>query len=268
MHTLTSFPGLTVSRFDSLEEAGEDIKKYIDKDGYYCRSTARNDWYGASMQETHKQMTQGYQAGADKIAARFDHTLRSIETNGRKWQRDIVGAYPVVPAYVAGSPVNMRNRKRVIGEKQPIRVFLSLGVSASFSAKELRERSIAVMQFAAYLQTQRPVEFFVFAEFDYCMPVVKIDLFPVNLGTLAFLSEPQALRRMMFALRDYKMDGHSSGWISWNDGHNNPDLLRKYLGATEDDIIVGGSKSDDGMGNKSPDKWLTETMEKYGLLQK
>lgn len=257
--------------FDSLSEVSEFFKEH--GNGYQTRA---NEWAGGSIATMFDRLHNGWQEGADKIAAKFDAALaRPVATTGKRIKYDVAGGSCSVSRYVAGSPMHMKRQRQAESIKAPIRVFASVCASGGIDADTMNKRGIAIASLVMYLSVQRPVELYIFAEMDadrsgeenYCIPVVKLGISPFNLAEMAFaVCDPMSLRRMMFGLR-----GDEGGWIKWAwDSRKNAKDLRAKMGEllnlSESDIVLPGSYFDEGDWT-NPEAWLERQMKELGLIE-
>lgn len=256
--------------FDSLTEVSDFFKK--NGNGY---QSLANQWAGGTVETMFDRLHNGWQEGADKIAAKFDSALaRPVSTVGKRIKYDVAGGGCSVSRYVAGSPMHMKRQRQAESIKAPIRVFASVCASSGIDADTMNKRGIAIASLVMYLSVQRPVELFIFAEMnadklgekDYCIPVIKLGISPFNLAEMAFaVCDPMALRRMMFGLRG--TEGGDIRW-AWDARKNAKDLKAKMtelLSLSDSDIVLPGSYLEEGdWGN--PEAWLERQMKELGLL--
>lgn len=86
-------------------------------------------------------------ARAEKLAAQFAQPVGQALP---EWTGAVAGQRPCVPAFVAGQPESMMRLQRTA--PGPVRIFVSLSVCASVTAKEAESRGAAIL--AAVLQLQ------------------------------------------------------------------------------------------------------------------
>ena len=55
------------------------------------------------------------------------------------WEQDIAGAFPDVPAFLAGDPQCMRRMANQVSDTRPIRIFVGMASSCTFSSEQVRQ---------------------------------------------------------------------------------------------------------------------------------
>jgi len=97
-------------------------------------------------------------ANGDKVLAeRAEKILASIETeslysdNVSQWGRSVSGAFPDVPAYLSGSPVNMRRRTPQHG-LAPLTIVVETYMSGGISDAGRERRGVAILSLVRKLQ--------------------------------------------------------------------------------------------------------------------
>jgi hypothetical protein len=107
---------------------------------------------------------------------------------------------------LAGNPVNMRRRQRVLSQAAPLNVVVDLGSSASVSNKSLERRGAAVLAFVRLIAAQRPVNLYLACAFspNSAAPdiacgglAVRIDTSPLDLARAAYAISGAAFPRQM-----------------------------------------------------------------------
>lgn len=250
------------------------------------RESGTKAWYGATFEECLDRIVNGWKDGIQYLKSYDDSLLNPVQTNGNRWGNDVAGAYPLVPAFIAGDPMNMRRRKPSLTAKGAVRVFVSVAYSASFSNKEVAIRGAVIAELVTKLSITRPVELYVFAEMtgsaendhkqnadNWQTSVIRIGMSPINIGVIAqALVNVSTLRRLMFAIGRYE---GNIGWAG-NDAYQFEDkqhdsyqaVWRDRLGAGPDDLILGGCTSANSSGAKmiaDPKGWLNTQLVRYGL---
>jgi hypothetical protein len=128
-----------------------------------CSTTWRNDWAGGMTRgETGAALRDGYlpavaesDAYMAKLEAKFDfaaHMFRNVDA--------VSGGVPIVPAYLAGHPLNMRRRERVMREMAPLTLLVDTASSGGIPASDLAKRGAAILALARLLAGWRPIKIF------------------------------------------------------------------------------------------------------------
>lgn len=74
---------------------------------------------------------------------------------------DVTGAFPNVPAMLAGQPLNMRRRVARESEYSPLTVIVALDCLSVVKADQMRERGLAALALVRAVSSIRPVELWV-----------------------------------------------------------------------------------------------------------
>lgn len=124
----------------------------------------------------------------------------------------VAGGVPCVPAYLAGSPIAMRVRKRVTHDRGEVVLFVDAWTSAGASADQIARRGAAVLALARALSSVRPVRVVSFAasgsdnrQFLYSLP---LDSAPLDLARAAWVfSAPEFTRQCRLNIQAAVLDG-------------------------------------------------------------
>jgi hypothetical protein len=119
---------------------------------------------------------------------------------------DVVGAFPNVPAFIAGQPLSMRRKIKRDNEFMPLAVVVNLSASAGVSADKIKLRGAAILALVRAISARRPVELWAGATFgngnpaESCSCYFRIDTTPLDLARSAhLLSHPSILRALLFS---------------------------------------------------------------------
>jgi len=82
----------------------------------------------------------------------------NVQTLLPQWERDLCGSLPDVGAAVAGDPVSMRRLVNVPTDTRPVRIFVGVASSCTFSADQLAKRGALISALALQLQRTRSVD--------------------------------------------------------------------------------------------------------------
>lgn len=242
---------------------------------------AAGEWVGASATATLRHAAQGDAARVALADAMLDRIEVSVGFEARRWrtQDSVAGGAPNVPAYLAGSPLSMRRRVRVMDTAAPLVIALELGVSAAVDNATIARRGAAALALARIASASRPVELWAyFAARDggeHCAGMaVKLDTAPLDVARAAWLlCAPEALRRAAFAVL-----AHTGGWtdqsVKWlhNDTEKHAafasDFARQITGAS-DLVTVAGFKSDGSNpfeSDAAAAAWVVEALATHGAV--
>lgn len=211
-----------------------------------------DSWVGATAAQTLARARGGDPARVALCDAMLARMEDAVGFQSRRWRAvdDVVGGVPNVPAYLAGAPLTMRRRVRVMDDAAPLTVALEMGVSQSVSATTLARRGAAALAFARIAAATRPVELWAyFAARDggdkaACM-AVRLDTAPLDVARAAWLTcAPEALRRAAFAVLETVGGWTESGTVRWLGDFKDhcriaPELVRQVTGAGDFVSVAG-----------------------------
>lgn len=219
-------------------------RNWVERDG--------DDWVGASAALTLRRARHGDAQRVplcDAMLARMEDAVGFQSTRTRTLDA-VAGGAPNVAAFLAGSPLAMRRRVRVLDDAAPLTVALEMGVSQSVSAATLARRGAAALAFARIAAATRPVALWVyFAARDSgdraAAMAVRLETAPLDVARAAWLTcAPEALRRAGFGVLEMLGGWQEAGTVRWMgsfDEHRAiaPELVRQITGA-DDFVAVGG----------------------------
>jgi hypothetical protein len=130
---------------------------------FYCQDNPH--WLGATSIKTADEALAACLLGSvdnvELIRAEREKAERiNVQTLIPQWERDIVGSLPDVGASVAGDPVSMRRLVNVPTDTRPVRIFVGMASSCTFSADQLATRGALISALALQLQRTRSVDVF------------------------------------------------------------------------------------------------------------
>lgn len=153
---------------------------------------------------------------SDKLLSQMEEHMQMPSTR-TLWTDDVTGAFPNIPAYLAGVPLNMRQRVRVQIDSAPLCIMVDLGISAAISAAQVRNRGIAILALTRALSAHRPIELWA-GDFgdsrgtDAVFIAAKIETSPLNLAEASYaLTHPAFVRNVLFGL-ETKHHDFTGGW--------------------------------------------------------
>lgn len=253
-----------IIKFDSAAELASYYDNLINgrfsgNDSKYDFMKPRNDnFYGNPPQEVLKSLRYGWQQGASKtneILNKIEGKL-DVDSNAYRTNPSVVGSTFNIGAYLAGNPMSMRLRKKVMENTNPIHILIDITVSAGTSQDEIINRGIAAVALARVLVQSRPVKLEVITGLktlgQNLLMSFPIETAPLDLSQASYLiGRPEMLRRVAFGLvaelgevrsgMDY--NGHIP-WLfgdhTWQQDHM-IDEYAKMSGYGNDYIAVSGT---------------------------
>jgi hypothetical protein len=236
----------------------------------------RDSWSGdQTYSEARVNLFKG-DAKAIRVSEKLLEKLEAdgIELAGARWSNARVGAFPCVPAFIAGSPDSMYAMEDSPSDVAPVKIFMDLAVSGGFGADVMAARGTAVLALARKLQAVRPVEIWVFASMygedkndgtgECSIPVVKLDTSPMDLATVGYaLANPAFFRKLFFAWAADDNRGYQGSW-AWERRDLRANLT-KHLRVGADDMLIDGGYLDDDLV-KRPVEWVNAQVRKYASV--
>lgn len=234
-----------------------------------CR--ASNDWTGSKPFATSvEQVRYGDLSGV----AASEELLDKLETEqfvSPVWRNrlDVVGGSPCVPAYLAGHPMAMRRRERIMTEQGPLAIIVSLTLSGGIDTETMRKRGATLLALVRLLSVSRPVELWT----AICLGgsnhgthvLTRLDTAPLDLARAAhMLTCPSVTRGLGYGICETLCAGGS--WPHGNFDKYQATARELYTGATgtqSDVLYVGAAHLNDPLVRR-PVEWIKETLAQFG----
>lgn len=178
------------------------------------RSCDDNDWAGASWNEALRLAREGWSEGRANLTRELDAAnILNLSATIRVETLDVAGSYPLVPAAVAGDPLNMFTHGLELAKSRPIfRFILNIATSGIVPMSTVVNRGAAVLSWVDKLESDGARCEIVVVRSSYngarhgapqhCLlwvPVKRADE-PLDVDRMAFvLTHPAMLRRLAFA---------------------------------------------------------------------
>ena len=232
---------------------------------------------GMTNDVTHKEAARRMIEGDLSLAAKSDALLAKFEhaeiAAGRfQMQDDVIGALPNVPAFIAGQPLNMRNRRRVADERAPIKIVVDTGAASNIETHEIEARGAAILALVRVLSISRPVELWACVGLDAdnrknaTWTFVQIDTAPLDLARAAFiLTHPAALRRIFWACAmEHGYKAASPYGKQQEHGPFTRELIAPAFPDADDLLVIPRARrADDSVTN--PTAWLARQIEQNAI---
>lgn len=251
--------------YASVDAFLSDVRQYASP---HCRVEFAGDtWDGATSKARDGDLSAV--ADAEAIMDAIDHQI-DIAGLRPQWGDSVVGAYPNVPAYLAGAPESMRARVMERSPLGPIRIFYSPVCSAIIGHADAHKRGLAVLSLVMALQRIRPVQVIIFTAYGIHDHTIAIRTEPMVLAEAAHcLTATSFYRALSYQLAKYY--GWDGGWAQWYlDCENSEEAIekaiRRQVGANEDDLVVPPMAIMHGAHEEminTPAAWINRIMDKY-----
>lgn len=237
----------------------------------------RTDWVGGmTYRDARAAVRHGDVAGvaaSDALLARFEadiHPTQSFRTFAA-----IAGGAPNVAAYLAGSPMSMRQRRRVVRAENPLSIFVDVVSSAGISAKDLQKRGAAALALVRVLSATRAVSVYAVAGMQQhgqanSFIAVRLDQ-PLDLARAAFaLAHPAFGRALTYEAGPRLVGCEATGNLhwAWRDigkyRREARDLYAGALGLNPQDCLFLPPPHTDDQSIRDGAAWLKDMVATWG----
>lgn len=252
-----------------------------DFSGYRSNLTYRgvnNGWAGDETEKECFSILEGLK-DYSKHSSQVEKIINEMQidglfTTGTKLpERSYWGNTPNVAAYLAGLPKNMNRRVHSdnYALNTPINVYLETIVSSGLSDAQIANRGIACLALAMALQSIRPVNLYVtniartLKNNNIYGVCVQVSSGNIDISRADFLLTSKSFSRKLGHECIFTMINCCDGLPLIN-GYEN--LVREYLGLTEDDLYITSGHLKDTEMLTDPVKWVKRMIEekKYSFV--
>ena len=189
-------------------------------------------WSGGTAEQAlafarHGDMT--YVSEAERLVEKID---AEIDSEGMRpvWEPSVVGHFPLVPAYLAGTPEAMLARTDVPDARGDLELWVEMGCSASVQQSDMRRRGVCVLAAAMALSRIRNVRITCFTAFRYNNMTVPLR-FPMDVSEVCgMITQTSVTRLLMYGYSD-SVTGDDTGipWARWGVHSGDPESYRAML---------------------------------------
>jgi hypothetical protein len=237
--------------------------------GYLERETAPK-----LLREGEESRVAASDAFLNKLEGKFDYASHRFKS-----ENAVAGGVAVVPAYLAGTPLAMRRRRRVEDDLAPIVIIADTTSSEMVNAAHLEKRGAALLALVRLLAGKRPVTLYAGVamgnfrqkEDGVNAIITRIETAPLDLARAAFLlGNPGCARAIGYGIAVHEWNG-TLGHIPWP--YNDIDAWRsKAVSHFWQDVFPGSEilylppVFGKELEITAPEKWLADMVAKYGGL--
>jgi hypothetical protein len=231
---------------------------------------------GMTYSDAARAIAHGDMAGveaSDRLLSAFEADMHPTPT----WRTfgTVAGGAPNVGAYLAGSPVAMRQRRRVVDAAAPLTVFVDTVSSGGIEAEDLRKRGVAVLALVRALSNVRPVTVYAVAAMQHhgCANswiAVSLDQ-PLDLARAAFaLAHPAFARALMYEAGPRLHGKEANGSLHWAFADVNKyravarDRWAALVQAAPEDCLYLAPPHMDDAAIRDGAQWVRDTLAKHG----
>ena len=212
----------------------------------------------------------GAAAVSDAFMSRFEDL--NLVSSGFVTIDDVVGAVPNVPAFIAGTPLNMRRRHRTVREAAPLAIVCDLTTSAGISADVMSKRGSVILALTRILSASRPVELWTFVGLGhrnggavFCGS--RVETTPIDLARAApVFADSIWARGVGYGLCHEEEHGNANGRWPYNDralaAPAWEQVARLALPHLGDTLAIPALHLTDPLVTQ-PETWLRQQVAKY-----
>jgi hypothetical protein len=264
--------------------SGNDYFAVADTDGFSAEakkhpSEREKSWLGGmTYTQAAKAAYDGDLAGVERSSALMAE-FESLVPVSRRWRTlaTVAGGAPNVAAYLAGSPLSMRRRERVLDQGAPLTIFCDVMSSAGIPAEALKKRGAAVLALVRVLGAVRPVTAYMVggdgssSQRPSAFCAVRMDN-PIDLSRAAFfLGHPGAARGLLYSVLRHAVRADQeviTGMWAWG-SHSAyiqlaPALYAAAVGASIEDCLYLAPPHLKDPAITQPAQWIKDMLAKHG----
>lgn len=222
-----------------------------------------------------RKAVEGAISGDAALAAQSDKYLQRFEdlglvSTGFAVTDSIIGAVPNIGAYLSGSPVCMRLRKRTMREAAPLAIVVDLTTSGGISASDMSRRGSVILAAARVLSAVRPVELWAFAGLGHSNGGAvfaghRIDTTPIDLARAApVFTDSLWCRNVLYGTCNHFGSNGAWPFNSYGsvDSKGWESIARQALPHLGDVLAIPAMHLTDPLVT-NPEKWLRDTVASY-----
>lgn len=254
------------SVFDSFREFADACEKQSrsGRSAYSYRDTD-DRWYGGTFADAlafarHGDLT--YVAEAEKLVGKID---AEIDSDGVRpmWTPSVVGNFPLVPAYLAGTPEAMLARTDVPDPRGDLEVWVELGCASGVKVSQMRRRGVCVLAAVMALSRIRNVRLVCFTGYQNANMAVRLQ-YPLDISeACGVLCQPCVKRRLTHGY-SITLNESDLPQASWGAKSGRLESYRKalveYAGMPEDAEIIARAKLEEW--EQEDESQIVETINK------
>jgi hypothetical protein len=215
----------------------------------YSHAGEASWWGGDSMGKLMDKCLCGEETHVAAAEQMLDQLRDEIEIPRPQWTPSAYGAFPDVPAFLAGEIDCMRHMVADPSMTAPVRVYFDPTSSAALDAETLAKRGTAALALTMALAQIRPVELWTFSDIeakgsDLALICVRLQTNPLMLSEACFaLCNPGYARGLTYGLAEVRV-GFTGGW-GFGENHMDTEkraaMMRQALRASPQDIVIPGA---------------------------
>lgn len=210
--------------FDGLAAFADDCERNN------ALHNASESWAGGTAKDALAYARQGDISQVAKAESLLDQLDSEIDSNSVRpvWMPSVVGNFPIVPAYLAGTPEAMMARSDVPDARGEVEIWANTTVSSSCKARDMMRRGVVTMAFAMALARTRNVKIVLYSTCDKSNVAIRLSS-PLDISEVcAAFCQPSITRQLIYGHAD--LDGFTGHWADWAEVKRSREAERKALG--------------------------------------
>lgn len=235
------------SVFDSFSEFADACEKQANSGGAFPYRDDDDGWYGGSTEQALAFARHGDTAAVAEAERLVEKIDAEIDSDGVRptWQPSVVGSFPLVPAYLAGTPEAMIARTDVPDPRGDMEVWVELGCPAFVKTEQMRRRGVCVLAAVMALSRIRNVRVVCFTGYQNANMAIRLQ-YPLDVSeACGVLCQPSVKRRLTHGYSE-TLNRSSLPQASWGAKSGSLEsyrrALREYAGMPEDAELVTRAK--------------------------
>jgi len=208
-----------VRAFASMAEFVRAISEVGDRPNVKGDGRSHDKWAGGSWEDAVRYAREGDLSQVEAAERLVDRLDREIDTDGVRpmWMPSVVGALPLVPAYLAGTPEAMLARTDVPDARGDMEIWANTTVSNNCSSRDMVRRGVVTLAFAMALSRVRNVRLVIYSTCEAASVAIRLAS-PIDYSEVcAAFCQPSITRKLFYgwAVAFKKNPYATLRWASW-----------------------------------------------------
>lgn len=236
------------ARVDSFASMADFVRAVNEVRGADRDSASNDGWAGGSWDDAVRYALDGDLSQVKTAEELVDSLDSEIETDGTRpiWMPSVVGALPLVPAYLAGTPEAMLAKTDVPDVRGDVEIWANTTVSSKCSNADMVRHGVVILAFAMALSRVRNVRLVIYSSCEAASVAIRLSS-PIDYSEVcAAFCQPSITRKLFYGWADAHRDNpwrSSLRWADWaaaitRDDETERDALRKKAGMPEDALLL------------------------------
>ena len=235
------------SVFDSFSEFADACERQANSGGAFPYRDDSDEWYGGTTEQALAFARNGDMAAVAEAERLVEKIDAEIDSDGMRpmWQPSVVGSFPLVPAYLAGTPEAMIARTDVPDPRGDLEVWVELGCPACVTTEQMRRRGVCVLAAVMALSRIRNVRVVCFTGYHNANMAIRLQ-YPMDVSEVCgVLCQPCVKRRLTHGYSE-TLSMSSLPQAFWGARSGSLESYRRalheYAGMPEDAEIIARAK--------------------------